>query len=72
VKQLESRQVNVVLDVGANSGQYATDLRRAAYKGRIVSFEPLSGPFSLLERSAARDPLWNCRQCALAPIFRPR
>jgi FkbM family methyltransferase len=65
VNQLESHSVDVVLDVGANSGQYATGLRRAAFKGRIVSFEPLSGPFSLLERKASKDPLWDCRQCAL-------
>jgi FkbM family methyltransferase len=68
VKQLESRQVDVVFDVGANSGQYATDLRMAAYEGRIISFEPLSAPFSVLERHAARDPLWDCRQCALGDI----
>jgi FkbM family methyltransferase len=65
VKQLESRRVDVVFDIGANSGQYVTDLRRAAYKGRIVSFEPLSRPFSILERKASTDPLWDCRQCAL-------
>lgn len=65
VNQLKSHQVDVVLDVGANSGQYATGLRRAAFKGRIVSFEPLSGPFSLLERKASKDPLWDCRQCAV-------
>lgn len=65
VDQLKSHQVDVVLDVGANSGQYATGLRRAGFKGRIVSFEPLSGPFSSLERKASRDPLWDCRQCAL-------
>ncbi|MDG6217761.1 [alpha-L-fucopyranosyl-(1-_3)-alpha-L-rhamnopyranosyl-(1-_3)-2-O-methyl-alpha-L-rhamnopyranosyl] dimycocerosyl phenol-phthiocerol 2'''-O-methyltransferase, partial [Acinetobacter baumannii] len=33
VKQLKSRRVDVVFDVGANSGQYAAGLRRAAYKG---------------------------------------
>lgn len=65
MNQLESHQVNVVLDVGANSGQYATGLRRAAFKGRIVSFEPLSEPFSLLANKASADPLWDCRQCAL-------
>ncbi|ORV64770.1 FkbM family methyltransferase [Mycobacterium europaeum] len=68
VKQLESRGVSVVLDVGANSGQYAGDLRMAAYTRRIVSFEPLSGPFSLLERNASKDPLWECRQCALGDM----
>jgi FkbM family methyltransferase len=65
VKQLQSHQVNVVLDVGANSGQYARALRRAEFKGRIVSFEPLSRPFSLLAREASMDALWDCRQCAL-------
>ncbi len=65
VKQLESHGVNVVFDVGANSGQYATELRMAAYRGRIVSFEPLSGPFSLLQSESSKDPLWDCRQCAL-------
>lgn len=65
VKQLESRRVEAVFDVGANSGQYATGLRRAAYKGRIVSFEPLSKPFSVLERKTSIDRLWDCRQCAL-------
>jgi FkbM family methyltransferase len=68
VKQLESRRVSVVFDVGANSGQYAADLRMAAYDGRIVSFEPLSGPFSLLKSNASRDPLWDCRQCALGEV----
>jgi FkbM family methyltransferase len=65
VKQLESRYVDVVFDVGANSGQYATGLRRAAYKGRIISFEPLSGPFSILESKASTDPLWDCQRYAL-------
>lgn len=68
VKKLETRQVDIVFDVGANSGQYAVDLRRAAYDGRIVSFEPLSGPFSLLQRNSSRDPLWDCRQCALGEV----
>jgi len=64
-KQLQSRRVNVVFDVGANSGQFTTGLRKAAYQGNIISFEPLSGPFSLLESKASNDPLWDCRQCAL-------
>lgn len=65
VKQLQSRRVNVVLDIGANSGQYASSLRRAAYKGRIISFEPLSEPFSVLERKASTDSNWDCHRYAL-------
>jgi FkbM family methyltransferase len=65
VDELKSRRVNVILDVGANSGQYAASLREADFTGRIVSFEPLSAPFSLLESPVSGDPLWDCRQCAL-------
>ncbi len=63
--QLESQRVDVVLDVGSNSGQYAAGLRAAGFEGRIVSFEPLAGPFSLLENKARADPRWECRRCAL-------
>lgn len=67
-KQLELRHVGAVFDVGANSGQYAIGLRKAGYKGRIISFEPLSGPFSALESKASRDPLWDCRKYALGNV----
>ncbi|MCV7196606.1 FkbM family methyltransferase [Mycobacterium angelicum] len=68
MNQLRSHRVNVILDVGANSGQYAAGLRAAGFEGRIVSFEPLSGPFSQLERKASADPLWQCRRNALGDI----
>ncbi|CDO86026.1 FkbM family methyltransferase [Mycobacterium triplex] len=65
VNELKTRGVDVVIDVGANSGQYARRLREADFDGRVVSFEPLSGPYSRLHRVASKLPLWDCRQCAL-------
>jgi FkbM family methyltransferase len=56
---LEAHDANVVLDVGANSGRYAIELRRAGYSGRIVSFEPVDEPFTVLEARAAGDSLWD-------------
>ena len=58
-------RVNVVLDVGGNKGQYASSLRRAGYKGRIISFEPVLQTFEQLRRRAEGDPEWHVRQLAL-------
>ena len=39
---LERFSVDCVFDVGANDGQYATQLRKkVGYKGLIISFEPI-------------------------------
>lgn len=51
--------IDLVLDVGANIGQFAKILRKAGYAGEIVSFEPLSTSFARLARSASRDPRWQ-------------
>ena len=64
--ELRRLGVELVLDVGANTGKWASALRRDGYRGRIVSFEPLSGAFAELGGAAARDPLWECRRVALA------
>lgn len=62
---LRRLDVNVVLDVGANSGQYAKRLRRDGYTGRIVSFEPIPLIADRLEKAAADDPDWHVVRCAL-------
>lgn len=62
---LTQHAITTVVDVGANSGQYASSLREHGYRGRIVSFEPLRGPFTQLETQAAPDPLWACHNVGL-------
>lgn len=57
--------IDVVLDVGANVGQYASQLRKAGYHGKIVSFEPLSTAFSELQRAADGDSDWKILNMAL-------
>ncbi len=57
--------VDVVLDVGANVGQYGSQLRKAGYHGKIVSFEPLSTAFSELQRAADGDSDWKILNMAL-------
>lgn len=65
-KSLRRFEVDIVLDVGANRGQFASTLRRAGYGGRIVSFEPLQDAHAALLRASARDPLWLVHnRCAI-------
>lgn len=53
-------RIDLVLDVGANTGQYSVELRsRFDYRGAIVSFEPLPSAHAQLLRAAAGDPLWQ-------------
>ncbi len=56
---LAHHRIDLVLDVGANIGQYAERLRRADYGGRIVSFEPQSAAHGLLTAAAEDDPQWT-------------
>jgi FkbM family methyltransferase len=62
---LDKLDVNVVLDVGANRGQYGQALRQSGYRGRIVSFEPVPHAADGLEKAASGDPEWLVRRCAL-------
>jgi FkbM family methyltransferase len=62
---LRELDINCVLDVGANVGQYANKLRVGGYAGRIVSFEPVAALADELRRSAKNDPDWQVVQCAL-------
>ncbi|MCD4527410.1 FkbM family methyltransferase [Nocardioides sp. cx-173] len=60
-------RVDMVLDVGANSGQYATMLReRAGYTGAIVSCEPIPEVAATLRQRAESDPLWFVEEAALS------
>lgn len=51
--------VDLVFDVGANTGQFSESLRSFGYTGRIVSFEPLADVHAQLAAAAARDPKWQ-------------
>jgi FkbM family methyltransferase len=62
---LERGGVDLVIDVGANQGQYAERMRAHGYTGRIVSFEPGSAAFARLRARARNDESWEVRQCAL-------
>lgn len=62
---LKRFHIDVVLDVGANIGQYGRQLRALGYGGQIYSFEPGGEAFEKLDRLAARDPAWTPLRLAL-------
>jgi FkbM family methyltransferase len=63
---IELNGVDTIIDVGANRGQYALDLRRESYAGAIVSVEPLPTALAVLETRAARDPRWSVVPAAVS------
>jgi FkbM family methyltransferase len=58
MRQLFVQQIDVVLDVGANTGQFAEKLWDAGFHGRIVSFEPSTAAHSTLSKRAWRSANW--------------
>ncbi len=60
---LRSRRIDLVIDVGANEGQFAAMLRAGGYDGEILSLEPVAAVFERLAARAADDPRWQVRQC---------
>jgi FkbM family methyltransferase len=56
--------IDVVLDVGANAGQYGEGLRELGFRGRLVSLEPVAEAFAELERRAADDGAWDAVRVA--------
>jgi len=47
--------INVLFDIGANIGQYATEIRNFGYMGKILSFEPINDVFEELKKNALKD-----------------
>jgi FkbM family methyltransferase len=59
------RDIDVVLDVGANLGQFGEMMRAKGYRGKIVSFEPISGVYQALAAKAMADRDWETNNFAL-------
>jgi FkbM family methyltransferase len=57
--------IDLVVDAGANVGQYAEGLRGQGYRGRIVSLEPIPAAFRQLKAKAEKSAEWEAHNIAL-------
>ena len=58
-------EIDAVLDVGANKGQFGSFLRKNGFKGELYSFEPLKQPFAVLSAESEKDNKWHAINCGL-------
>lgn len=66
ISSLQKFEIDHVLDVGANQGQFATEIRNGGYSGNITSFEPLTVAHAALIKASERDERWTIHsRCAL-------
>ena len=56
---LRRLKIDLVVDVGANEGQFVGWMRDRGYHGRIVSFEPQAAAFASCSRRWGGDPHWT-------------
>lgn len=69
LKFLKELQVDLVLDIGANKGQFAEGLFNYGYNNQIISFEPISVLNDTLKIKSKDNPQWHIYQpCCLGEI----
>ena len=64
-KLLNPNNECLVIDVGGNVGQFGLDLRRYGYAGKIVSIEPISPYFEILNSNVKNYGPWETLKTSL-------
>lgn len=65
INAINHYQIDLVLDVGANVGQFGKEIRAAGYLGDLHSFEPVKKTYIDLEAASYNDCNWHTHQTAL-------
>ena len=56
---LDHNNIDLIFDVGANIGQYAQEVFDFGYKGKIVSFEPMSKEHEIVSEKSQSNNNWE-------------
>jgi FkbM family methyltransferase len=66
---LKSLGIDLVIDIGANKGQFIQDIRAGGYTGSVISFEPLSKAHLQISELAKKDSNWRVHErCAIGAV----
>jgi FkbM family methyltransferase len=65
---ISTLNLDLVLDVGANAGQYGQFLRASGYTGDILSLEPMQTPYRTLATLAGSDRRWRALNCGAGDV----
>lgn len=69
LKFLKEFEVDLVLDIGANKGQFAQGLFNYGYKNQIISFEPIKVLNDTLKRKSLNISQWHIYEpCCLGEL----
>lgn len=58
VKVFKEYEIDAIIDVGANEGQFALAVRSLGFSGKIYSFEPVDEAFEKLAAASSSDGNW--------------
>jgi FkbM family methyltransferase len=61
----KKHDIDLVLDVGANTGQFALEILKSGYRKPVISFEPLPAAFDELKKNAADYKNWKAENLAV-------
>ncbi len=59
VLSFKEKEIDYILDVGANEGQFVKELRFYGYQGNIISFEPILDAHKRLLQNSLKDDKWE-------------
>ncbi len=63
---LKLKEIDVVVDIGANTGQFAESLYDFGYEGKVISFEPVKKAYKQLIKRSQKYPHWIvAERCAI-------
>lgn len=71
-KYAPSHDFRLILDVGANVGEFATAAARAFPRAQVHAFEPVAGTFRSLQETTGRNGRITCHNLALGEVEEER